>query len=93
MALAYLCDPKARSERPVDVTKDQLERAQKWLYDWCDQDLQRTSKLFSLITQLRDWRGPFSNNILWESAIHNDDITAWWRNNYSEYEDLCELVR
>jgi len=62
MAIAYLCDPKARDQRPVTITERQLSGVRDWLRGYFNGDEARAAHLYTHLLLLRDRRGRFADS-------------------------------
>jgi hypothetical protein len=95
--IAYLCDPVARMQRPVEIAKWQLDGMEKYLVQYYkvrgETTDKKASEVYGQLINLKEREGAFAREIAWQSANEMDAIT-WWNGLHKEqYPDLTALAR
>ena len=87
MTIAYLCDPVARDERPIDVTDKQIKGIGGWLLEHYKNDEKKTATVYAELLKLRARSGPFSRPLDW-AAAKKMDIVLWWKSLFLSHTEL-----
>ena len=76
MTIAYLYDPVARDEIPIEVTDKQIKGVRGWLLKHYKNDEKKTATVYAELLELRAKSGPFSRPLDW-AAAKKIDLVLW----------------